>query len=167
LTHNIKICYFEPIFNKDSKILILGTMPSVMSVKNGFYYSHPQNIFWKVLSTVLGEEKIPKNKSEKINMLKKHNIAIWDVLYSCEIKNSSDASIKNPVANDLTPIINTSNISAVFTTGKTATKLYDRLCYNKTGIKSIYLPSTSPANKANYTYEDIVEHYKKILDYLK
>lgn len=166
MTNNIKICSFEPVYNSDSKILILGTMPSVMSVKNGFYYSHPQNIFWRVMAEVLGEQKVPQSPEEKKFMMLKHDIALWDVLYSCEIKNSSDASIKSPVANDLEPIIKNSKISAVFTTGKTADRLFNKLCYNKTRIKSINLPSTSPANRGNYNYEQTVEHYKLILNYL-
>lgn len=166
MTDNIKICYFEPVYSSESKILILGTMPSVMSVKNGFYYSHPQNIFWRVMTEVLSEEKAPQNVKEKKFMMLKHNIALWDVLYSCEIKNSSDASIKNPVANNLKPVIKNSKISAVFTTGKTADRLYNKLCYDKTGIKSINLPSTSPANRGNYNYGQTVEHYKVILNYL-
>jgi len=166
LADNIKTCCFEPVYSSKSKILILGTMPSVMSVKNGFYYSHPQNIFWRVMTEVLNEHKVPQSPEEKKNMMLKHNIAIWDVLYSCEIKNSSDASIKNPVANNLELVIKNSKISTVFTTGKTADRLYNKLCYDKTGIKSINLPSTSPANRGNYNYDQTVAHYKVILNYL-
>lgn len=166
LTYNKKICYFEPVYNSESRILILGTMPSVASVKNGFYYSHPQNIFWRVMTEVLGEDKAPQNTEEKKSMMLKHNIALWDVLYSCEIRNSADASIRNPVANNLEPVIKNSKISEVFTTGKTADRLYNKLSCNITGIKSINLPSTSPANRGNYNYGQIVKHYKVILNYL-
>lgn len=166
MAENRKIHCFEPIYNENSKILILGTMPSVVSEKNGFYYSHPQNIFWHVLTEVLLEKEVPNNVADKKAMLIKYNIAMWDVLYSCEIKNSSDASIKKPTANELLPLIKKSSISAVFTTGKTASKLYRQLCYEKTGINSIYLPSTSPANRANFSYEQTVESYKILRKYL-
>ncbi len=166
MANNIKAHCFEPVYDQDSKILILGTIPSVMSEKKGFYYSHPQNLFWKVLTEVLEERGIPVRIEDKKSMLIKYNIAIWDVLYSCEIKNSSDASIKNPVTNDFIPMLHSSRISHIFTTGKTASKLYEKLCYEKTGIKNIYLPSTSPANRANFTYEQTVECYKVLRRYL-
>jgi hypoxanthine-DNA glycosylase len=162
----IKTHRFEPVYDKNSKILILGTIPSIMSEKRGFYYSHPQNLFWKVLVEVLEERAVPVSIEEKKSMLINYNIAVWDVLRSCEIKNSSDSSIKKPIANNFIPILQNSRISHIFTTGKTASKLYEKLCYEKTGIENIYLPSTSPANRANFTYEQIVECYKILREYL-
>lgn len=151
----------KPIYDKNSKILILGTMPSIKSRENNMYYSHPKNKFWLVLSTIFNEE-IPKSNKEKELFLLKHNIALWDVLKSCKIKGSSDSSIKDPLVNDFNIIFTNCNIKAVFTTGKMATKLYKQL----TNIESIYLPSTSPAN-CSLSLETLIDNYKIILDYLR
>ena len=150
----------KPIFDTNSKILILGTMPSVKSRENNMYYSHPKNRFWKVLADIFNEE-IPLSNIEKENFLLKHNIALWDVLKSCKIKGSSDSSITDPIVNDFNIIFNKCNIVAIFTTGKTSTKLFKEL----TGKESIYLPSTSPAN-CKISFNDLVKEYKKILTYL-
>ena len=155
ITHTLK-----PIFNKDSKFLILGTMPSMKSRENNMYYSHPKNRFWKVLSLIFNEE-IPVTNEEKEEFILSHNLALWDVLQECKIKGSSDSSITDPVANDFNVIFNNCNIKAVFTTGKIATKLYKEL----TGNNSIYLPSTSPANCA-INIETLVKEYRKIFSYL-
>ena len=107
----------EPIYDKNSQVLILGSIPSLKSREVGFYYSHKKNRFWQTLSKIYQEE-IPNDKKAKIKFLKKHHIALFDVLKSCYIYSSSDASIKNPIPNDLTEILNTANIKAIFTTGK-------------------------------------------------
>ena len=151
----------KPIYDRNSKILILGTMPSFKSRENNMYYSHPKNRFWKVLSIIFNEET-PISNNEKVSFLLKHNIALWDVLKSCKIKGSSDSSIKDPIVNDFNHIFNNCNINAVFTTGKKASKLYKNL----TGKESLYLPSTSPANCA-LSLDNLVECYKTILSYLK
>lgn len=156
----------SPIYNKDSKILILGSIPSPKSRENGFYYAHSQNKFWKVLSNIFHYD-IPNNNEMKKEFLLKNNIALWDVIASCEIKGASDTSIKNVQVNDINMIINNSKVNAIFTTGKKANDLYMKYCYPNTKIESIYLPSTSPANCANYSFEDLVEEYRIILDYLK
>ncbi len=136
---------FEPIYNKNSKILILGTMPSVKSREVNFYYGHPQNRFWKVISNITNSE-LPKTKKEKIKLLLDNNIAIWDVLKSCDIIGSDDNSIKNPIPNDFTDILSSTNITRIFTNGKKADALYKKYCLNITNIESVCLPSTSPAN---------------------
>ena len=105
----------EPIYDQKSKVLILGSMPSVKSREVGFYYGHPRNRFWSTLSKVYNEE-IKDTKEDKVKFLIKHNIALFDVLKSCEITSSSDATIKNPVPNDLSDILKTSNIKAIFST---------------------------------------------------
>lgn len=157
---------FEPVYNKNSKILILGTMPSPKSRENGFYYSHPQNKFWSIVSDILEQPK-PIDIEDKKTFLYKNNIALWDVLKSCSIKGADDNSIKNPVVNDFTEILKCANIKAIFTTGKKATSLYKKYCFESTNIESIYLPSTSPANCRNYNYNKLVEEYKIILKYLE
>ena len=155
----------EPVFDAESRVLILGTMPSPKSREVQFYYGHPQNRFWRVLAAVLGEE-MPQSVPEKKAMLLRHRIALWDVLAECEITGASDSSIRNPVANDLSVILDHAPVQAVFTTGATAWKLYTRLQKPHTGIEAVRLPSTSPANCA-VKMEALTEAYKAILPWLE
>ncbi len=155
----------EPVFDAESRVLILGTMPSPKSREVQFYYGHPQNRFWRVLAAVLGEE-VPRSVPEKKAMLLRHRIALWDVLAECEITGASDSSIRNPVANDLSVILGHAPVQAVFTTGATAWKLYTRLQKPHTGIEAVRLPSTSPANCA-VKMEALTEAYKAILPWLE
>lgn len=155
----------EPVFDAESRVLILGTMPSPKSREVQFYYGHPQNRFWRVLVAVLGEE-LPQSVPEKKAMLLRHRIALWDVLAECEITGASDSSIRNPVANDLSVILDHAPVQAVFTTGATAWKLYTRLQKPHTGIEAVRLPSTSPANCA-VKMEALTEAYKAILPWLE
>ena len=157
--HNLK-----PIYNKNSKILILGTMPSPKSREKSFYYSHPQNRFWKVLYKLF-DENISNENSKRIEFLYKNNIALWDVLYSCKIEGASDSSIKEPIPNDINIILKEANIKAIFTTGKKAYELYQKYCFPKTKINAISLPSTSPAN-FKYSLDKLVEEYKIIKNFL-
>lgn len=136
-----------PIYDQQSRILILGTMPSPKSREAGFYYGHPQNRFWLVLATLAGQP-VPAGNEEKIIFLKTQRIALWDVLESCQIDGADDNSIREPNPNDLERILQTVDIRAIFTTGRKATDLYQRLCWPKTQRSSVYLPSTSPANQA-------------------
>ncbi|MDF2819570.1 MAG: putative mismatch-specific glycosylase [Clostridiales bacterium] len=156
---------FEPIYNKNSRILILGTMPSPKSRENGFYYSHPQNKFWKVIADVLGKH-IAETIEDRRDFLLENKIALWDVLQSCNINGADDQSIKNPIVNDLSDILLEANIQAIFTTGTKATSLYKRYCLPETKISSIYLPSTSPANCRHYSYEDLVREYEVVLEWI-
>lgn len=151
---------FPPIFDQNSKILILGSMPSPKSREIGMYYAHPKNRFWKILSIVLNDD-FPLSNEDKKAFLLKHNIAVWDVLKSCEIAGASDSSIRNPKVNNFNLIFNNCKISAVFTLGKTATKIYRSM----TGNDSIYLPSTSPANCA-IKDEELIKNFEIILKYL-
>lgn len=155
----------EPVFDTESRVLILGTMPSPKSREVQFYYGHPQNRFWRVLAAVLGEE-VPRSVPEKKAMLLRHRIALWDVLAECEITGASDSSIRNPVANDLSVVLDHAPVQAVFTTGATAWKLYTRLQKPHTGIEAVRLPSTSPANCA-VKMEALTEAYKAILPWLE
>ena len=155
----------EPVFDAESRVLILGTMPSPKSREVQFYYGHPENRFWRGLAAVLGEE-LPQSVPEKKAMLLRHRIALWDVLAECEITGASDSSIRNPVANDLSVILDHAPVQAVFTTGATAWKLYTRLQKPHTGIEAVRLPSTSPANCA-VKMEALTEAYKAILPWLE
>lgn len=151
---------FPPLYDRNSKILILGSFPSVKSREQMFFYGHPQNRFWKVTSAVFRCE-IPRTIEEKSLFLISNGIALWDVVASCDITGSSDSSIKNVIPNDLSPILNNAQISAIFTNGKTAEKYYKKYTEKITGIKSVCLPSTSPANAA-WSTEKLIDAWKSI-----
>ena len=152
---------FPPLFDKNSKILILGSFPSVKSREQMFFYGHPQNRFWKVISTVLGKN-IPETIEDKKELILTNNIALWDVLASCEITGSADSSIKNAVANDIMPILTGADIKEIFVNGKTAEKYYNKYIKSKTGRSATVLPSTSPANAA-WSLEKLITEWKKII----
>ena len=153
-----------PIYNQNSKILILGSFPSVKSRESQFFYHHPQNRFWKVLSSVLDKDT-PITIDEKKDFLLDNNIALWDVIASCDIEGSSDSSIKNVVANDLNKIIDTCDIKQIFCNGGKSFELYKKYCEKNTNLKAIKLPSTSPAN-ARFSLEKLVEDWKVIQYYI-
>ena len=152
---------FEPVYNKHSKILILGTIASPKSREYGFFYGHPQNSFWRVLANIFNIF-LPESIDDKKYFLLSNKIALWDVLYSCEITGADDNSIKNPIVNNFSVILNNSEIKHILTTGKTATKLYDKHCFKDTHIPAVYLPSTSPANRKYYNFDKLCEEYKII-----
>lgn len=156
---------FDAFFDKDSRVLILGTIPSPKSREQGFYYGHPQNRFWKVLADVLGEE-FPQTVEERKVFLKRNHIALWDVLESCEIKGASDVSIRNARPNDMNRILQTAEIRAIFATGAKAAQLYKKLCFPECGVEAVRLPSTSPAN-CGCSYEKLREAYSQICDYVR
>lgn len=153
---------FEPVYDKASEILILGTLPSVKSRENNFYYGHKQNRFWKVLATLL-KEPVPHTIEEKKAMLLAHRIALWDVIQSCDIKGSSDSSIKNVQPTDIGMILEKTNITHIYANGNKAGQLYQRYQYPATGRKATVLPSTSPAN-ATWSLERLCEAWHVILE---
>lgn len=153
-----------PIYNKDSKILILGSFPSVKSREGEFFYHHPQNRFWKVISTIF-EEPHPSTIEEKRELLINHHIAVWDVIQSCEITGSADSSIKDVIPNDLTRILDTAEIRMIFTNGNASTKLYKKYILPITGIESRGLPSTSPAN-AGCSVEKLIEAWSYLKSFV-
>mgnify|MGYP001012522520 CR=1 FL=1 len=138
---------FEPIFNNESKVLILGTFPSVKSREQQFYYGHPQNRFWKLLALLM-EDEIPDTIPEKKDFLLRHRIAVWDVIHSCRIEGSSDSSIRDVAANDVAGLLQDSGIEAVFCNGAKSWELYHRYCEKACQREAGKLPSTSPANAA-------------------
>lgn len=148
----------DPVFDKNSSILILGTMPSPVSREKGFYYSHPQNRFWQVMSAVFNEE-LPYTAEQKTRFVLSRGIALWDVLASCEIYGADDSSIRKPVANDFAEILSLAGIGKIFTTGEKAASLYKKLCRQYTGISAVALPSTSSANRARYPLNTLIEIY--------
>jgi len=164
-----KIHPFPPVFDQDAEILILGTFPSVKSRENRFYYGHPQNRFWPVLSYVFDDvcpvspnDSKDKDIEEKKAFLRKHHIALWDVLSACEIENSADSTIQNPAVNDIAPLLKKTKIKRVFCNGKKAQTLYDQYLKKQTDITAVYLPSTSPAN-ASYTLPKLIEAWQVIV----
>ena len=151
----------EPVFDKESEILILGSFPSVKSRESGFFYGHPQNRFWKVLSAVF-DERCPDTIDEKRSFLLKNHVAVWDVIASCDITGSADSSIKNVCANDLNVILDKADIRAIFVNGRTAEKMYIRYIEPKIKRTATCLPSTSPANAA-WSLERLISEWKNKL----
>lgn len=151
----------SPLFNNDSRVLILGSFPSVKSRETGFYYGHPQNRFWPLMARLF-KESLPVTVSDKRALVQKHRIALWDVIGSCEIIGSSDNSIKNVVANDIKQLIDVSNIVSIFTNGSTADSLYKKYIQPSTEIEAVKLPSTSPANAA-YSIDRLAEIWSTVV----
>ena len=154
-----------PVFDENSRILILGSFPSVKSREAAFFYGHPQNRFWKVVSGVLGCD-CPQTIEEKRTMLLAHHIALWDVIASCRIEGSSDSSIRDAVPTDLSDVLAHAPIRAVFCNGQTAFRLYARYQEQETGLPAMLLPSTSPANAA-YSVPRLLESWSVILPALQ
>lgn len=138
---------FDPVFDENSKVLILGSFPSVKSRENNFYYGHPQNRFWKVLARIY-EVEVPQTIKEKKTFLLEHHIAVWDVIESCTIIGSSDSSIKDVVVNDFSKVQGNSAIESIYVNGGKAYELYRKYAEKQTVIEAVKLPSTSPANAA-------------------
>lgn len=149
-----------PLFNDESRTLILGSFPSVKSREAAFFYGHPQNRFWAVIAEIYGYKK-PQTVEEKKKLVLENKLAMWDVIQSCEIEGSADSTISNVTANDLSIILENSRVDRIFVNGKTAEKYYKKYTYPKTGIKAICLPSTSPANAA-WSIEKLVDAWRII-----
>ena len=149
-----------PVYAHDSRILILGSFPSVKSRESNFFYGHPQNRFWKLLAALF-DCPVPQSISEKKSLLLANQIAVWDVIASCEITGSSDSSIKNVVPADLTRITSAAPIERIFTNGGTADRLYRKYCFIQTHMEAVRLPSTSPANAA-WSFDRLLAEWKQI-----
>ena len=150
-----------PVDNTESRILILGSFPSVKSREEGFFYGHPQNRFWKVLARVFQTE-VPATIPEKRTFLLEHRVAVWDVIGQCEIMGSSDSSIRNVIPNPIQKILEETKIKRIFVNGKKAEELYNRYIYPETKRNALCLPSTSPAN-ASWNLEKLAEAWKVLL----
>lgn len=152
---------FPPFYKSSSKLLILGSFPSVKSREQGFFYGHPQNRFWKMLAAVCGEE-VPKDISEKKALLERHEIALYDVIYACDIVGSSDSSIRNVTPADIGSIIADSQISRIILNGKTAERFFRK--YQDSSLLEMVsvMPSTSPANAA-FSLEKLIEVWEEAL----
>ncbi|MDO4493443.1 MAG: DNA-deoxyinosine glycosylase [Clostridia bacterium] len=152
----------DPVFDANSRVLILGTMPSPKSREAGFYYMHPQNRFWPALAGVFGEP-VPMGREERRAFALRHGIALWDVLQSCDIEGASDASIANAVPNDIAGLLEKTHIARVFTTGATAFKYYKKFAEPQTGVSAVPLPSPSAAN-ARMRLDALIAAYRAVAE---
>ena len=153
---------FGPVYDENSKLLILGSFPSVRSREANFYYGHPQNRFWRVLARVI-EREMPTDIEGKKTALLSQGVALWDTLEECDILGSSDSSIKNPVPVDIRRVLNAATIRNIYCNGATSFSLFMKYLYPICGVTPIKLPSTSPANAA-WTEDRLYEEWKRIRD---
>ena len=151
---------FEPVFDSESRLLILGSLPSVKPREEGFYYGNPRNRFWQVTAMVT-KQSLPNDREQKIKLLKNAKIALWDVVAECDIIGSGDASIKNVISTDLSLILSECKIEKIYANGSAAARLYRRFQLEQTGIEITALPSTSPANAA-WSLERLCKAWQKI-----
>lgn len=155
----------KPLFDPESKILILGSFPSIKTREYGFFYGHPYNRFWPIMESLF-DKNLDMSIENRRKFLLQNNIAVYDSIFKCDIIGSSDASIKNVVPSDLSEIFQAADIKQVFCNGATSFKYYKKYHARKVGIEGLKLPSTSPAN-ARYRLDDLLEEWKMILDYLR
>ncbi len=152
---------FGPLYDAHSEILILGSLPSVKSREQNFFYGHPQNRFWPLLALLFGE-RAPETVEEKKALALRHHVALWDTIYSCDIVGSSDSSIRSVVPTDLRPILAGSGVRHIFCNGRTSGQYYHKYQEKTLGRNAVVLPSTSPANAA-WTMERLAEAWRVIL----
>jgi len=150
------------VVDEDCRVLVLGTFPSPASRSFGFYYGHPQNLFWRVLAEVLDVPPPAPTPGARRDFLLQHHIACWDVLHACTITGASDASIADPVPNQFAPMLASTKINAIFTNGRAATNLFNDLCATEAGRPATYLPSTSPANRARQASPAFREAWQQV-----
>ncbi|MEE8885448.1 MAG: DNA-deoxyinosine glycosylase [Eubacteriales bacterium] len=161
---NVIVHPIPAFYSDDSRVLILGSFPSVKSREQRFFYAHPQNRFWKVLAAVC-QDDVPGTVDEKKDFLGRNHIALWDTIRSCTITGSSDSSIRNVVPNDLSPILDGADIRQIFCNGSTSWKLYMKFLREKTGREAVKLPSTSPANAA-WSLEKLIAAWQAVGEFL-
>ena len=151
---------FGPLYNEKSRVLILGSFPSVKSREQNFFYGHPQNRFWKVVARVFDRE-VPQSIDEKKTLILDNGLALWDSIASCEITGSSDASIRNVKTNDISIILDSCDIERIYCNGRKSYDLYCRFIQPETGREAVCLPSTSPANAA-WTLDKLIKAWAAI-----
>ena len=152
---------FGPHYNEDSRILILGSFPSPASREVGFYYGHPRNRFWQILTEVYGVP-LPKSVEEKKALVLANGLALWDVIEECDIIGASDSSVKNVVPTDIPSLLAQTRVERILCNGALSKKIYDKYQLEYTGIPTIQMPSTSPANAA-WSLERLIEEWRKHL----
>ena len=155
---------WPPVVDAGCRVLVLGTFPSPASRRFGFYYGHPQNAFWRVLAEVLDVPQPEATPETRREFLLRNHIACWDVLHACTITGAADASIRDPEPNRFTPLLSSTQIQTVFANGRTATDLFNKLCVDEAGRQAVYLPSTSPANRARQASPSFREAWSQVAD---
>lgn len=163
--HETIIHPLKPLYSSGSRVLILGSFPSIKTREYGFFYGHPQNRFWPIME-VLFDTKLTRDIEERKNFILEKKLALFDSIFQCDIIGSSDASIEKVVPSDLSSVFQEASIQKVFCNGGTSHKYYKKYHEKKYGIKAEVLPSSSPAN-ARYRLDDLVEKWKIILEYVK
>lgn len=153
---------FGPLYDRRSRILILGSLPSVKSREQNFFYGHPQNRYWRLMAALF-KEPMPETIEEKKELVLNHSVAMWDTIYSCDIIGSSDSSIKNVVPTDLSVIVKNSSVTRIFCNGSASGAYYHKYQESELGIRATVLPSTSPANAA-WSFERLLEAWKVIFE---
>lgn len=162
MTHSQRLLHpFPPLYDAECTILILGSFPSVKSREAQFFYGHPQNRFWR-LTARLFDDDVPQSIEEKRSLMLRRHIALWDTIRSCTITGSSDSSIRDVVPNDISVILENSQVTRIFCNGATSYKLYMKYIYPQIGIEAVKLPSTSPANAA-FSMDRLADEWRKIL----
>ena len=151
---------FGPLYNENSRVLILGSFPSVKSREQNFFYGHPQNRFWRVVAAVFARP-VPESIEEKKALILESGLALWDSIASCDITGSSDASIRNVRPNDIGIILDHCDIERIYCNGRKSHELYQKYIEQETGREAICLPSTSPAN-AQWTLARLIEAWSVI-----
>ena len=146
---------FPPLFDAESRVLILGSFPSVRSREQGFFYGYPQNRFWPLLAGLFGEP-VPVTIPEKRELVLSHQLALWDAVGECRVTGSADASIRDVRPNDLNAVLSAAPIRGIFCNGATAWQCFRRYCQADLGLEAVKLPSTSPAN-ARWSLERLKE----------
>ncbi|MBR1497439.1 MAG: DNA-deoxyinosine glycosylase [Oscillospiraceae bacterium] len=166
MEYSVQVHPFPPLWDAGSRVLILGSFPSVKSREAEFFYAHPQNRFWPLLAALFGAP-VPRTREEKAALALSHRLALWDVVGRCEIAGSSDASIRAVEPNDLRPILAGAEIRAIFCNGGASWDYYRRLCREPLGREAVKLPSTSPAN-ARWTLPALTDAWREaIFPYLE
>ncbi|MDR0990360.1 MAG: DNA-deoxyinosine glycosylase [Propionibacteriaceae bacterium] len=150
------------VADQQSRVLILGTFPSPRSRQFGFYYGHPQNLFWSTLATVFEAEEPAATVEARRQFLLDHQVAVWDVVAACQIDGAADSSIRCPQPHRFRPLLTASPIQAIFTTGRKATDLFQRLCVDEAGMAATYLPSTSPANRGGQAKPEFWQQWRLV-----
>lgn len=152
---------FTPIYDAHSRVLILGSMPSVSSRQQAFYYAHPRNRFWPTMAAL--DDSLLETVEQRTAFLHRRHFALWDVIASCTITGSSDASIRDVQVNDFKPLLAATEIKTIVTTGKTAGRLYQKYAQAETGMEALILPSTSPANAA-MSLDQLITAYRVLFE---
>jgi hypoxanthine-DNA glycosylase len=154
-----------PLFDARSRVLILGSFPSVKSREAMFFYGHPQNRFWPLMARLFGEPMPQTIEEKKLLALRRH-VALWDSIHSCTITGSSDSSVRDVVPNDLSVILDNSSVARIFCNGALSHQMYTKYIYPLIGIEAVKLPSTSPANAA-YSLDRLARAWSAVTDFLQ